>query len=216
MNEVIRVLLTCLAAIFAGVILGNGAVYFFNRIPGGWLCDYGQEPDEELLHPTIQRLRSVPWKYVFSGLFVVMAVWLAMRNPVYGVAALAAVWLLLEMAIADIKYRIVPDQLVLLLVICGCGFIPFHEGGPLSGLWGALVGFGVMLLIGILGKLCTGAMLRPGRDYCRVYSDHSAQCGPSGVSSFAAQGEIHGSAAHGAIYCTGCRNLSGTFARNTV
>ena len=33
MSEVIRVLLTCLAAIFAGVILGNGAVYFFNRIP---------------------------------------------------------------------------------------------------------------------------------------------------------------------------------------
>ena len=34
MSEVIRVLLTCLAAIFAGVILGNGAVYFFNRLPG--------------------------------------------------------------------------------------------------------------------------------------------------------------------------------------
>ena len=48
MNELIRELIICLAAIGAGVILGNGAVYFFNRIPGKWLCDYGQEPDEEL------------------------------------------------------------------------------------------------------------------------------------------------------------------------
>ena len=180
MSEVIRVLLTCLAAIFAGVILGNGAVYFFNRIPGGWLCDYGQEPDEELLHPTVQRLRSTPWKYVFSGLFVVMAVWLAMRDPVYGVAALAAVWLLLEMATADIKYRIVPDQLVLLLVICGCGFIPFHEGGPLSGLWGALAGFGVMLLIGILGKLIYRKDTLGGGDI-KLFGALGLCCGLEGI-----------------------------------
>ena len=160
MNEVIRVLLACLAAIFAGVILGNGAVYFFNRIPGGWLCDYGQEPDEELLHPTVQRLRSTPWKYVFSGLFVVMAVWLAMRDPVYGVAALAAVWLL--------------------LVICGCGFIPFHEGGPLSGLWGALVGFGVMLLIGILGKLIYRKDTLGGGDI-KLFGALGLCCGLEGI-----------------------------------
>ena len=81
MNELIRELIICLAAIGAGVILGNGAVYFFNRIPGKWLCDYGQEPDEELLHPTRQRLRSTPWKYVFTGMFIVIGIWLGMRDP---------------------------------------------------------------------------------------------------------------------------------------
>lgn len=153
MKEYLLVLGTCAAAVIAGVVLGNGAVYFFNRLPGGWLVDYGQTPDEELLHPTRQRIHSVPWKYVFSGLFVVCGITLALQNPRYAVASLALLWILLLMAIADIKYRIVPDQLVLLLVVCGFGFIPFHGAGPLGGLWGALAGFGVMIAMGIFGKL---------------------------------------------------------------
>lgn len=153
MQEYITVLLTCGAAIAAGILLGNSAVYFFNRIPGQWLCDYGQTPDEELLHPTRQRLVSTPWKYVFSGLFVVCGIALALQNPLYAAASLAMLWLLLLMAAADIKYRIVPDQLVLLLVVCGFGFIPFHGAGPLGGLWGGLVGFGVMVCMGLAGKL---------------------------------------------------------------
>ena len=164
MEEYIVVLVTCAAAVAAGVLMGNGAVYFFNRIPGTWLVDYGETPDEEMLHPTRQRLNSVPWKYVFSGLFVVCAIHLGLQNPLYGVAALASLWLLLLMAIADIKYRIVPDQLVLLLVVCGCGFVPFHGGGPLGGLWGALVGFGVMIFMGLLGRLVYGGDTLGGGD----------------------------------------------------
>lgn len=151
--ELLRILGSCGAAVAAGILLGNSAVYFFNRLPGQWLCDYGEEPDEELLHPSRQRIRSTPWKYVFSGFFVVSGVHLALINPLYAVAAMAAMWLLLLMAMADIKYRIVPDQLVILLVICGCGFIPHHDRGPLEGLWGAMIGFGIMVVIGLLGRL---------------------------------------------------------------
>ncbi len=32
-----------------GVLLGNGAVYVFNRLPASWLCDYGEVPKEDLL-----------------------------------------------------------------------------------------------------------------------------------------------------------------------
>lgn len=151
--ELLWLLAKCGAAIFCGVIMGNGAVWFFNRMPGKWLCDYGEEPDEELLHPTVQRVQSTPWKYVFTALFIVIGIWLFLDNPAYGLAAMAACWLLLEMSIADIKYRIVPDQLVMLLVVTGIGFIPFHPGGPLSCLWGALAGFGVMSLVALLGGL---------------------------------------------------------------
>ena len=143
----------CCAAIAAGILLGNSAVWFFNRLPGQWLVDYGETPDEELLHPTRQRLASVPWKYVFSGLFVVCGIPLGLQNLAYAVAALLLLWLLLLMAVADLKYRIVPDQLILLLVVCAMGFIPFHGGGPLAGLWGALAGFGVMIFMGLVGKL---------------------------------------------------------------
>jgi len=153
MPEFVSLLLTLGAAVAMGILLGNSAVYFFNRIPGQWLCDYGETPDEELLHPTRQRLVSVPWKYVFSGLFVVLAISLFLQNILYAAASLAMLWLLLLMAVADIKYRIVPDRLVLLLVVCGFGFIPFHHSGPLGGLWGGLVGFGVMVFMGLFGKL---------------------------------------------------------------
>ena len=76
----LRVILICVAAIAAGIVLGNGAVYFFNKMPGTWLTDYGQTPSEELLHPTKQRIRSTPWKYVFTGFFITIGIYLGVDN----------------------------------------------------------------------------------------------------------------------------------------
>ena len=145
-------IITCIVAIFVGVLLGNSAVYVFNKIPGKWLVDYGKEPDEELLHPTRQRIRSTPWKYCFSCLFVMVAIKLGLQDPVYAVIALLTCWLLLEMAIADIKYMIVPDQFIILMMVAGIGFIPHHVSGPMEGIFGAILGFSVMLLVGVIGK----------------------------------------------------------------
>ena len=108
-KQLIVTLIICGVAIVLGILLGNGAVYFFNRIPGKWLCDYGQEPSEELLHPTCQRIKSTPWKYVFTGAFIVIGIKLGLEDLLFAIPALAAIWLLLEMSIADIKYMIVPD-----------------------------------------------------------------------------------------------------------
>ena len=152
-KQLIVTLIICGAAIGAGVVLGNGAVYFFNRMPGKWLCDYDEEPSQELLHPTCQRIKSTPWKYVFTGFFVVIGITLGLQNPLYAIPALIAIWLLLEMSIADIKYMIVPDQLIMLLVVTGLGFIPHHAFGVMDCITGAAVGFGVLLLIAVIGRL---------------------------------------------------------------
>ncbi len=146
-------IIVCVVAVAVGILLGNGAVYFFNRIPGKWLCDYGEEPDEELLHPTRQRVRSTPWKYCFSCLFVMAGIKMGLYEPVYAIIAILTCWLLLEMAIADLKYMIVPDQLIILLMVAGIGFVPHHDGGAMSGIYGGLVGFGIMMLTGVLGKV---------------------------------------------------------------
>ncbi len=153
LEDYVITIITCIIAIIVGILLGNSAVYCFNKIPGKWLCDYGKEPDEELLHPTRQRVRSTPWKYCFSCLFVMAAIKLGLENPIYGVIALITCWLLLEMAIADLKYMIVPDQFIILMMAAGLGFVPHHTDGPMAGIWGAAIGFGVMLLIGVLGKI---------------------------------------------------------------
>ena len=152
-KQLIVTLIICGAAIGAGEVLGNGAVYFFNRMPGKWLCDYDEEPSQELLHPTCQRIKSTPWKYVFTGFFVVIGITLGLQNPLYAIPALIAIWLLIEMSIADIKYMIVPDQLIMLLVVTGLGFIPHHAFGVMDCITGAAVGFGVLLLIAVIGRL---------------------------------------------------------------
>lgn len=152
-KQLMVTLIICAAAIGIGVLLGNGAVYFFNKMPGKWLCDYGQEPSEELLHPTCQRVKSTPWKYVFTGFFIAAGITMGLQNPLYAIPALIAIWLLLEMSIADIKYMIVPDQLIMLLVITGLGFIPHHAFGVLDCIRGAAIGFGVLALIAVVGRL---------------------------------------------------------------
>lgn len=153
MGEHLITILIYLLMIGFAVILGNGAVYFFNRIPGAWLCDYGEVPDEELMHPTCQRVKSSPWKYLFTGLFIVIGLWVGQREPLYAIAVMLCLWLMLEMSIADIKYRIVPDQLIMMLVVTGMGFIPYHERGPLEGFWGAAAGGAIMLAMWLLGKI---------------------------------------------------------------
>lgn len=152
-GEYAKAIIICVAAIIFGIVLGNSIVWFFNKIPGRWLCDYGKEPDEELLHPTRQRINSSPWKYWFSCLYVMAAIKLGFEDPAYGLIALMACWLLTEMAIADIKYMIVPDQLIILLMVAAIGFVPHHEEGPFEGIWGGLTGFSIMLIIGLLGRL---------------------------------------------------------------
>lgn len=152
MTDTFIILVKCLAAILAGVLAGNGAVYCFNKMPAKWLCDYGEQPSAELLDPYTQRVKSYPWKYIFTMLFVVLNIKMVMDDWQFAVAALCAIWLLLEMAIADLKYRIVPDQLVILLAVSALGFLPFHSGWQ-DCLFGGLAGFGVMGFTALLGRL---------------------------------------------------------------
>ena len=153
----LRILITCVIAIIAGTILGNGAVYVFNRIPGRWLTDYDEEPSEELLHPTEQRVKSVPYKYVFAGLFIAVGIYEGIRDPGLAVPVLIALWLLLLMSISDIKYMIVPDQLIMLLVLTGLGFLPqkmaiYHRHAIYDSLIGAASGLVIMLCIALLSR----------------------------------------------------------------
>ncbi len=37
------------AAIIVGILLGNAAVFVFNKIPPAWLTEYGESPEKELL-----------------------------------------------------------------------------------------------------------------------------------------------------------------------
>ena len=146
------VLLECTGAVIAAVILGCGAVYCFNRMPAKWFCDYGQDPTPEMTDPYTQRIKSWPWKVVFTIGFVIIGIMLVRDDVRFAVPALCTIWLLLEMAIGDIKYQIVPDQLVVLTAITAVGYIPYYDDWKHC-VFGMLIGLGLMGLEALIGKV---------------------------------------------------------------
>jgi prepilin signal peptidase PulO-like enzyme (type II secretory pathway) len=169
MTPILKIIITCAAAIAAGTILGNGAVYFFNHIPGRWLTDYGEEPSEELLHPTTQRIRSVPYKYAFTGIFIALSIYFGLKDPWTAIPIVLTLWLLLEMSIADVKYMIVPDQLIMLLIIACLGLLPgriatYRMHAVWDALLGVACGLGIMLILALLSRAIYKKWLLGGAD----------------------------------------------------
>lgn len=152
MSSIILLLIKIVLAVILGVLAGHGAVYIFNRIPAQWLCDYNQESGPELRENSGQRVKGFPWKWVFSGFFAAGAIRLAVFDWVYAAAMLVLCWALLEIALADKKYSIIPDQFVVLAAISALGLVPYHSSF-LQPLLGMLTGGGIMLLSALLGKL---------------------------------------------------------------
>ena len=173
------VLIKVIIAVLIGVLQGNGAVYFFNKMPASWLCDYGETPSEELLNPTTQRIKSNPWKYLFSMGFVILNTKLVVDDWQFALAASAALWILLELALSDKKYSIVPDQLLILLAVTAIGVIPFHSSWK-APLLGALIGFSIMMLIALVGKLAYRRDTLGGGDI-KLFSALGLIAGPKGI-----------------------------------
>lgn len=151
-SNLVIILVKIFAAILLSILAGHGAVYIFNKIPAKWLCDYGEEPSEELKDPYTQRIKGIPWKWAFSGFFAAGAIRLAIFDWKFALAGLVFSWALLVIAAADKKYSIIPDQFVILVGISAMGFIPYHQTVP-QPLWGMLLGGGVMLVSAVAGKL---------------------------------------------------------------
>ena len=156
------------AAVLA-VLFGNGSVVAFNRINPRWFEDYdenqaGTEPGEprKVIPPKLleadnagrQRLPSSPWKYAFTGYFAITGVYLAIRGGSlsFEISVLCVLFIVLEMAISDQLYRVVPDQFSIMLAISAVAFIEYHDKWwePAAG---AALGLGISLAILLLGML---------------------------------------------------------------
>lgn len=152
MTEYVILIIKVIAAIGTGVLAGHGVVYAFNKMPASWLCDYDEEPSEELKHPTMQRIKGYPWKLLLSGFFAAGAVNLVVYDWQLTAAALVFAWALVIIAFADGKYGIIPDQFVILTAISAMGFIPAY-GSFWEPVLGAAIGGGILLVGAVLAKL---------------------------------------------------------------
>ena len=174
------------ASIIMGFFAGPAAVYVFNHMPAGWLCEYGEDPYKNpRLAKGEKRIKENPWRWVYSVGFICLCLRLSLIEYTDGqlsvqsgattlttqlaAAGLIACWILLIIALADLKFMIIPDQFVLLLALSSIGFAPLwrtdagmemNAGGAwehLDGFWqpllGMVIGGGFMLLCALAGKL---------------------------------------------------------------
>lgn len=179
LSELSIVMIRSLAAILTGILLGCGVVWFFNRVPAKWFCDYGEEPSGELADPEAVRLPGWPWRYLFSALFAVCGIWMVNRDWQSAVPMLLALWLLVMMAAGDVKYGILPDQLILLLAVSAIGFAGRYHGWK-DCLAGILLGFGILAVIALIGKLASRKMAIGGGDM-KLFAALGAVLGGTGV-----------------------------------
>jgi prepilin signal peptidase PulO-like enzyme (type II secretory pathway) len=147
--DTIRILMNIVISVAAGLIAGPAVIYTFNRIPAKWLCDYGQEPEPGMWG---ERIAKKPWTVVFILVFTASSLKMMMLGYLYAIPALVSIWLLLLIGIADRKYMIIPDQLVIALAATAFGFVSYHTSFRTQ-LLGALIGAGSILLMGIIGSL---------------------------------------------------------------
>jgi len=152
MDSILLMIVKLGLAVLAGVFAGHAVVYMFNKLPAEWLCDYDEEPSEELKDSSVQRIKGYPWKLILSGLFICVAMHLVLFDWQYCAAAMVFSWALVMIFAADKKYSIIPDQFVILTAVSAMGFIPFHDTF-MEQIYGVLIGGGVMLISAVLGKL---------------------------------------------------------------
>lgn len=158
--EIIRYLMF-LVAIILGWAFGNGAVYFFNRFPGKWLADYGEKPASRPSGQKMLKLPNKPWRAVFSMAFIASGIWLSEKLWLSGLdkwqmvalltASMVCFMIILLIGLSDLRYMVLPDQLVALLAVSAIAFSPYKESF-LEPLWGALIGTLTFLLLNVIFK----------------------------------------------------------------
>ena len=143
-------------SVIIALLLGNGAVVWFNNMPVRWFQEEGG-----ILPPSLiadieserQRLASTPWKLVFTVFFGASGVFLSIReSSQFMIAGMLLIFIVTMMAICDAKYRIIPDQLNVLLAVSAVGFVSFNEK-LLEPIYGALMGVILGLATYGLGRI---------------------------------------------------------------
>ena len=182
-----------IAIVFA-IVMGNGSVVCFNRMPAKWFEDYdestplGEDPPKVMPKALIeadnegrQRIASSPWKYAFVGYFAISGLYLALRGGsiAYEIAVLCVMFVTLEMAIADQLYQVVPDQFMWVLAAIAIGFMDYFDKWWKQPL-GALIGLGICIAIMILGKLIFKSDSMGGADI-KFFGSMGLVAGPTGI-----------------------------------
>ena len=95
-------------SVIIALLLGNGAVVWFNNMPVRWFQEEGENLPPSLIadiEGEKQRLPSTPWKLVFTVFFGASGVFLSIReSSQFMIAGMLLIFIITMMAICDAKY----------------------------------------------------------------------------------------------------------------
>ncbi|XVG96181.1 prepilin peptidase [Eubacteriales bacterium KG127] len=154
-GELIIILGKCIGAALTAILAGFSAVAVFNGMPPKWLTDYGEKPSDELLDRSKPRIQNYPWAYVIGLTLSLVFIRMVMIDYRFFACGVLMMWSLAVISLCDFKYKIIPDQMILLLAVSGIGFIPFVESWKTHFI-GLVIGGGAMFVIAIIARLVMG------------------------------------------------------------
>ena len=140
-------------SVLLGVVFFVVSVLVLNKVPAQWLCDYDEEPSEEMLNG--KRFKGY-FLYVAGSILTAIAfatIYLVYGASLYTPILMGLTFLLIMIILSDGKYFIIPDQFaifsgLLSLIFAYCDF--FNEQHIIKSWWSPLVGgvsVGVLIII---------------------------------------------------------------------
>lgn len=141
-----------------GGTLGLALGALFNAVPRSWLTEAEEEPSAALRAPRLSGRGAIALASVMALLSMLARGLLAWSGLAVAIA-IAAIGFLLLIAIADGKYRIVPDQFAVAVAACGVALVAARgAGGSLPAVTlGALAAAGILCATGRLVERLSGS-----------------------------------------------------------
>ncbi len=150
LTTLFNIILTAVCAL-AGAVMFICCVAILNKVPAKWLCDYDEQPSEEMLNGV--RYKGI-FTYITGSVLTAISsalTYLVFGASLYTVLILALLFVLLLIIMADGKYYIIPDQFAVTAGIISLAFAYydlFNMQITITSWWSPLVGgVGVALLI---------------------------------------------------------------------
>lgn len=147
--NIFNIIMAVISAI-VGALLFVCIVSILNKVPAKWLCDYDEEPSEEMLSG--KRFKGT---FLFTTGCILMAVlfgfiYLMYGLSVYTIILMALAFVLVMIILSDGKYYIIPDQFVIMAGVLSLAFAyyDFFTGQlVIKSWWSPLVGGGSVALM---------------------------------------------------------------------
>lgn len=159
MTNILTIIISAAAAVL-GFLLGPLCCKILNKIPAPWLCDYDEEPSQELLSGN--RYKINPTGYIMGAVLAVTMGGTAYLSGLSATLPLVLVMFVFLMLISasDAKYTIIPDQFTVAVAVISAVYaiIDLLTKQTFIDKWyspllGAALGFGLLLLLDLLSTL---------------------------------------------------------------